>query len=208
MLLFLCEKYNYQTPVFLTFNQAKEAGVKVLKGSESFPVYYTMYCAYHLETKVKISLEEFKTLPEEEQKEYRVVSNTKYYLVFNLDQTNYSEIHPEKWEILRSKFTIDIMTESSENTYSNIILDSIIKNQNWVCPIELKASNKAFWSFADKIVLPLKGQFNNGESYYCTALHEMAHSTGTKERLNRKGFYENDKKIMGEKSLLRSLQQL
>lgn len=26
LLLFLCEKFQYQTPVFMTFNQAKEAG--------------------------------------------------------------------------------------------------------------------------------------------------------------------------------------
>lgn len=40
LLLFLCEKFQYQTPVFMTFNQANEAGISVLKGSKSFPVYY------------------------------------------------------------------------------------------------------------------------------------------------------------------------
>jgi hypothetical protein len=31
----------------------------------------------------------------------------------------------------------------------------------------------------------LKGQFKDGESFYSTLLHEMAHSTGTESRLNR-----------------------
>ena len=30
LLYFLCEKYNYQTPVFLTFNQARNEGINVL----------------------------------------------------------------------------------------------------------------------------------------------------------------------------------
>lgn len=34
LLLFLCEKFQYQTPVFMTFNQANEAGISVLKGIE------------------------------------------------------------------------------------------------------------------------------------------------------------------------------
>ena len=38
LLYFLCEKYNYQTPVFLTFNQARNEGINVLKGAVAFPV--------------------------------------------------------------------------------------------------------------------------------------------------------------------------
>lgn len=206
LLFFLCEKYNYQTPVFLTFNQAKEAGIKILKGSESFPVYYTMFCAFHRVTGEKITLDEYKNLSEEEQKEYKLVGNTKYYLVFNLDQTNFSEIYPERWETLKKKF-INNQEEEAPKTemYSNIILDNMIKNQSWVCPIQMLASDKAFWSFADRISLPLKEQFKDGESFYCTALHEMGHSTGTKDRLNRKGFYERDKDNYGREELVAEL---
>ena len=32
----------------------------------------------------------------------------------------------------------------------------------------------------DSITLPLKSQFKDGESFYCTELHEMGHSTGVK----------------------------
>ena len=47
LLYFLCEKYNYQTPVFWTFNQARNEGINVLKGAAAFPVYYTLFCADH-----------------------------------------------------------------------------------------------------------------------------------------------------------------
>lgn len=39
---------------------------------------------------------------------------------------------------------------------------------------------------ADEIILPHMNQFFNAESYYATLFHEMGHSTGTAERLNRK----------------------
>ena len=39
---------------------------------------------------------------------------------------------------------------------------------------------------ADEIILPHMNQFFNAESYYATLFHEMGHSTGIAERLNRK----------------------
>ena len=102
LLLFLCEKFQYQTPVFMTFNQAKEAGISVLKGSKSFPVYYFLFYVYHKETRKKITFEEYKALSREQQQEYNVIPTYKYYSVFNLDQTNFSDVRPEEWEALRS----------------------------------------------------------------------------------------------------------
>lgn len=42
LLYFLCEKYNYQTPVFLTFNQARNEGINVLKGAVAFIHYFVL----------------------------------------------------------------------------------------------------------------------------------------------------------------------
>ena len=49
------------------------------------------------------------------------------------------------------------------------------------------------------IVVPLKGQFKDGENFYSTLLHEMAHSTGEPEHLNReKGVIFGDKQYAKE----------
>ena len=66
LLFFLTEKENFETPVFLTFKQAKAENVLILKGSESFPVYYNVLNAYHRDTDEKISYDEFKELTAEE----------------------------------------------------------------------------------------------------------------------------------------------
>jgi len=112
-------------------------------------------------------------------------------LVFNLDQTNYAEKHPAKWEILKDRFkpVKEEPTEEDLKMYKNPILGNMLKSKSWVCPIILKKSDRAFFSPAkDKIEMPLKNQFVSGEAFYSTQLHEMAHSTGTAERCNRTDF--------------------
>jgi len=72
-----------------------------------------------------------------------------------------------------------------------------MKEPWWLCPIQAdKRENGAYYSPSrDIVVLPMKAQFNTGNSpeevyrdgmeFYSTMLHEMTHSTMTPERLNR-----------------------
>lgn len=206
LLLLISEERNYQTPVFLTFNQAKNENISILKGSKSFPVYYTMFCAYNRETGEKITLDELKTLSEEEQKEYRLVGINKSYSVFNLDQTNFSEKYPQKWDELKAKFTPVETVSETDGMYKNTILDNLVSSQCWICPIHLKAIDQAYYAPAfDYISMPLKEQFKDGQAFYATMLHEMAHSTGIKERLNRDKFYSRENKDYGREELVADL---
>jgi len=207
LLLLISEERNYQTPVFLTFNQAKNENISILKGSKSFPVYYTMFCAYNRETGEKITLDEFKALSKEEQKNYRLVGNNKFYSVFNLDQTNFSEKYPEKWDELKAKFTpVENPVSNVPEMYKNTVLDNVVSSQSWVCPIHLKAIDQAFYSpLFDSISMPLKEQFTNGQAFYATMLHEMAHSTGVEQRLNRDKFNSRDNKDYGREELVADL---
>jgi hypothetical protein len=81
--------------------------------------------------------------------------------------------------------------------FLTLLLTKCFELQSWICPIHCdKPSGNAFYRpSSDEIVLPMKAQFNKGNSneaiykdgmeFYSTALHEMAHSTGTAQRLNR-----------------------
>ena len=47
-------------------------------------------------------------------------------------------------------------------------------------------SNKAFYSPSrDRVVVPMKEQYTNINEYYSTTFHELTHSTGHKNRLDR-----------------------
>ena len=53
-------------------------------------------------------------------------------------------------------------------------------------PINIEHQDNAFYSISrNEITIPEKAQFKDGESWYGTAFHEMVHSTGAENQLNR-----------------------
>lgn len=174
----------FRTPVFLTYKRAMALGLKVWKGA--FPVYHFTYLYFHRETKEKISEREYKQLSRNEQDEYLRYPFATYYNVFNLDLTDYAEKYPQQWEELLNHYSEKVQLNEGD-MFTHPFLDAVFDNQKWACPINFSISNRAFYRMGeDKIYLPLKQQFKNGEEFYTTALHEMAHSTGEETRLNRK----------------------
>ena len=182
MLLFYTEFMKFTLPVFLTFNQAKEEDLSVCKGARSFPVYYWFKFVVHKETKKTIKYEEYRKLPATEQENYKVIPQMKYYNVFNIDQTDFAGKYPERYERMKKG-------EQPEDCSDGMIyeaLDELVYLQNWYCPIKVQYSDSAYYSpSSDHIICPQREQFPQGAEYYGTLLHEMAHSTGSPQRLNR-----------------------
>ena len=170
---------GYELPVYTTFEAARKMGFYPQKGSKSTRIFFWHYEYRHTTTDEKISPEEYKSLPKEEKSNYRSSSYIKFYHVFNLDQTNFKESHPDKWEALRQSVP--------EITFKgHAQMDAMIKMQNWLCPIRETASSHAYYDPGqDLIQVPSRSQFSSEESFYGTLLHEMVHSTGAKDRLNR-----------------------
>ena len=144
----------------------------------------------------KIDRTDYQNLSKAEQSKYTVIPFLRAYNVFNIDQTTMEEVNKEKYDKLLAKFKAPEVRDA-EGMYVNAALDRMFEKQEWLCPIQTdKFSNSAYYSPSqDKIVVPMKEQFNIGESkedrykdgmeYYSSALHEMALSTGTENRLNR-----------------------
>ena len=184
MLYLLCDEMRYKTPVFMTFAQAVEKKVNILKGEKAFPIIYWNFSVKD-DKGNKITFDEYKSLSKEEQKKYTVSPYAKYYLVFNIDQTNFAEVHPEKWKELQQQFKIAELKDD-KGLFACPELDQLIEHNTWLCPIASKPIDRAFYRPSeDKIYIPLKGQFYTGERYYNTVLHEMTHSTGIESRLGR-----------------------
>lgn len=111
-------------------------------------------------------------------------------------QTNLAEVQPERIQKLMDRFKVPELRDT-EGMYTHAALDRMVETQQWLCPIRAdKRENGAYYSPSkDIVVLPMKAQFNIGDSpeetyrggmeYYSTMLHEMTHSTMTPERLNR-----------------------
>ena len=186
---------GYQLPVYLTFNQAHNLKAHILKGEKSFPVVYWDMMVKDKDGK-KVSSDEYKAMTKEERKNLDVIPFIKAFPVYNVDQTNLREVQPERVQKLIDKFKVPELRDT-QGMYAHQALDRMIQEQSWLCPIQAdRRENGAYYSPSrDFVVLPMKAQFNTGNSpeeiyrdgmeFYSTMLHEMTHSTMTPERLNR-----------------------
>ncbi len=105
--------------------------------------------------------------------------------VFNVDQTNMKEARPELYEKIEKENQL-VKPELNGEGFSFSAVDKMIEDNGWVCPIEMQHQDRAYYSIRnDMIVMPEKAQFVDGESFYGTLFHEMTHSTGSENRLNR-----------------------
>ncbi len=192
MLMFHCEKEGYKIPRFCTFDcvqrmnrDAKELPrVSVLKGEKSFPVMLTTFTCVHKDTKEKIKYDDYKKLTPEEQERYNVYPRMQVFRVFNVAQTNLQEARPELWAKLESESGRRGIEAGDDFSFEPV--DTMIRDNLWICPIYPKHQDKAYFSMSkNEIVVPEKSQFKTGESFYGTLFHEMTHSTGIEGVLDR-----------------------
>lgn len=207
MLMLYAEKQGYKLPVYCTFDrviglnyQKDKQGnrtalkddngeplpqVSVQKGEKSFPVFITTFTVVDKDTKAKIKYDDYKKLSDEEKQRYSVYPKMQVYSVFNVDQTNMKEARPELYAKIEEESQL-VKPELNGEGFSFPAVDKMIEDSSWVCPIELKHQDRAYYSILnDRIVMPEKAQFVDGESFAGTLFHEMTHSTGAESRLNR-----------------------
>ena len=200
MLLLQCEKQGWQIPRFCTFDcvqrlnnaEKKDANgealprVSVLKGERSFPVFITTFTCIDKDTKERIKYDDYKRLSEEERKQYNVYPKMQVYRVFNVSQTNLQEARPEMWTKLQAENVRPTHEQGEGEQFSFAPLDTMIKDNRWICPIKPTYGDNAYFSISkNEIVVPEKLQFTDGEAFYGTLLHEMSHSTGHESQLDR-----------------------
>lgn len=154
---------------FATFNQVKEKGGSIKKGSVSTPIYFFKMRRY----------EDEKTGKE------KAFPIAKQYRVFSVDQIE--GIDFEKYII---------PTVANENFDKNenaqkILTDFIIRERATGLTLDHNGNDMAFYRpSSDSIHLPKRSAFLSTNDYYSTAFHEMGHATGAKHRLNREGIAE------------------
>ena len=179
----------------MTFLQIQKENARINKGAEAMPVIYWDVSIKDAGGR-RVDRDDYRHMSKEEQDRCTVTPFMKAYHVFNMDQTNLEEVNKEKYDKVVDKFKAPEMRDA-DGMYVNKALDRLFEKQEWVCPIQYdKVSSGAYYSPSrDIIVVPKKEQFNigkdkdeiykDGMEYYSSALHEMAHSTGTEKRLNR-----------------------
>lgn len=207
MLMLLCQKNNYDLPVFCTFDRVASFNytkdkqgarqkvmddkgealpqVSVKKGEKSFPVFITTFSVVHKDTKEKIKYDDYKQMSDDERKEYNVYPKQQVYAVFNVSQTNLKEARPELYVKLEEQCKGQRRTGELKGEVMPAV-DAMIKDNGWYCPIKEVHGDNAIYSISrDEIVIPERQQFKDAESFQTNLFHEMTHSTGCEGRLNR-----------------------
>lgn len=152
---------GYQDNRWITFVQAKKEGLKLKEGQKATG------CEKWIYTR---ELKEENKKGEIEKKIIKIKPIGSKFNVFNGEQfQNMPEYIPEAKVTGNEKNKIiDILIESSE------------------CEVRIVGQDRAFYMPSEDIIaMPLLKHFYNNDNAIGTLLHEMAHSTGHKDRLNR-----------------------
>lgn len=186
---------GYKTPVYMTFLQAQKENVRIKKGAQAMPVIYWDLNIKNAAGK-RITENDYRQMSQGEKQQCSVRPYLRAFNVFNIDQTNMEEVNKEKYDSIMDRFKGPQLRDKA-GMYENRALDRMFERQEWICRIQTdRLVDGAYYSPArDLVILPMKEQFNIGKNaeeifkdgmeYYSSALHEMAHSTGTANRLNR-----------------------
>lgn len=148
LLQVLAMKRGHQSKWHGTFQQIKQAGASVKKGEKSIQV--VLYRP--------VSRERTNEKGEDVKDKFLVMRT---FNVFNVEQTT-------ALDQFRVGFTqpTDTIFERFENA------DQLVA----AVGVDLRhGGNKAFYSPSDYIQMPLRGQFESGEAYYQTLMHELVH---------------------------------
>ena len=161
--------------------------VSVNKGAKSFPVFITTFTVIDKETKEKIKYDDYRRMTEEERAKYNVYPKLQTYNVFNVEaQSNLKEARPELFQKLLEQNEVTRPAQQEGEMFSFPAIDTMIAENKWICPIKPVYGDNAYFSISkNEIVIPEKQQFKSGESFYSNLAHEMAHSTGAENQLNR-----------------------
>ncbi|NVN95464.1 MAG: DUF1738 domain-containing protein [Bacteroidetes bacterium] len=160
--VWLLSTLNYQQNYFLSFNQVKDLGGSVKKGEKSHEVIF------------------WKWLEKEndETKEKERIPMLKYYRVFNISQCEGIPIEKIPKQIERNNNPIEICEK--------------VVNEMPLRPRIQHNEQRAYYNrLNDFVNMPKIETFDKSEDYYGALFHELVHSTGHGERLNRKELLES-----------------
>lgn len=157
--------YNYTSEYWITFNQIVSEGGKLKKGSKGVQILY-----YFPINDKEIKEREEKRISDPSLKKVEPIVRPRTYTVFNLDCV-------ENINIIERE-------EQEKNTVEQI--EKLILNHKSLPEIKHFLNAQPLYDIThDKIEMPLINQFINKDEYYSTLFHELGHSTGAKNRLNR-----------------------
>ena len=170
LLSFASMEEGYESPWWGTFKQIKELGGTIRKGSKGTAV---------------VLWRELDNAVEDNSGELTTKKSIlmRYFTVFNAEQADWDSGAPEYEKPVQR--TIEQSCLNASVTVGDYLARA-------GAPSIGTGGDRAFYSpIRDHIQVPQISDFASTEEYFATCFHEIAHSTGHKDRLNRDGVVES-----------------
>lgn len=160
--LWLLLSLNYESNLYLTWEQLKKIGGSVIKGEKGHTVIYWQWPDKEKE-------EESEPSGEQKNRNPRL----RYHKVFNLSQCQ--------------GISSSVSASNYERQLDPIKACEVIVQNMEDRPGVMQGKKSACYDVKkDMIFIPSLNRFESSEAYYTTLFHELIHSTGHEKRLNRK----------------------
>lgn len=177
----VCALRGYSCPVWLTGGQCRDLGVYKRSGEIGTVVYWGGTSFYDKERGVQDSSmrwADYQRLSPFERERYSLQESFgKCAYVWNLEQTDFPERHPDSWANLLSAFSPE-RKACDEKT-----LDAFLDKGAWYpdgthrCPVIQTDTPAARYDRSVRFIeIPRKELFMDQRNFYSTLLHTLAHS--------------------------------
>ena len=155
----------YKSNFWLTYNQAKKIGGNIKAGEKGTRIYFRQILVSSKDKNGK------QLVDSNGNKTTKSFPMLKTFTVFNVEQCENIKL-PEIKVIESTPKEKISKCENVVNSFSSM-------------PEIMQSNRASYVPSMDVINMPKMDDFVNSESYYATLFHEIVHSTGSKNRLNR-----------------------
>ncbi|EHN09724.1 Antirestriction protein [Patulibacter medicamentivorans] len=173
--VFLLAMAGYASPFWLTFKQAKTLGGQVRKGEKSTPAILWKQTKKRLKTPADVAAAKANgdTIRKDERGQYVLLILARTFALFNVAQVDGLTNVPEVEQIGEGEWSPAETAEAIAAGYED-------------GPSMGEGGDSASYNPArDHVQMPDRGRFTEATDWHATLFHELAHSTGHADRLNR-----------------------
>ena len=167
---------NCRAGEWLTYKQVVAEGGKVRKGEKASMVVFWTFVQKTVKS---------ETIEENDDAGEVVGTETRETIARYPVLKSYNVFHIDQCDGIKARFANEhVKNEHTPNEVAEAVVAEYVKRD--ALTLNVCESNQAFYSpVKDFVQVPLMSQYANDAEYYSTLFHELTHSTGHKNRLNR-----------------------